>query len=81
MTAPDVRRLHPLTPLFDLLVLARQFAVPLVVAVLANRDRGQLFLLVPALLGTAAGAVKWWRFTYAVDGSNLVISEGVFTKS
>lgn len=81
MTAPDIRRLHPLTPLFELLVLARQFAVPLVVAVLANRDSGQLFLLVPALLGTAAGAVKWWRFTYAIDGPNFVISEGVFTKS
>lgn len=81
MTAPDVRRLHPLTPLFELLVLGRQFAIPLVVAILANRDRGQLVLLVPALLGTAAGAVKWWRFTYAIDGPNFLISEGVFTRN
>ncbi len=76
----DVRRLHPLTPFFDLLASARQFALPLVLAVFANRDRGQLALLIPTLLLTAAGAAKWWRFTYSFDGARLVIDEGVLTR-
>lgn len=76
----EVRRLHPLTPFFDLLASARQFALPLVLAVFANRDRGQLALLIPTLLLTAAGAAKWWRFTYSFDGARLVIDEGVLNR-
>ncbi len=76
----DVRRLHPLTPFFDLLSTVRQFALPLVLALFANRDRGQLALLVPTLLFTVAGAAKWWRFTYTFDGARLVIDEGVLTR-
>lgn len=76
----DVRRLHPLTPFFDLLATARQFALPLVLALFANRDRGQLAFLLPTMLFTAAGAAKWWRFTYTFDGTRLVIDEGIVTR-
>jgi len=76
----EVRRLHPLTPFFDLLSTVRQFALPLVLALFANRDRGQLALLAPTLLFTLGGAAKWWRFTYTFDGARLVIDEGVLTR-
>ena len=77
----QVRRLHPLTPFFELILLGRQFLVPLVLLVFANRgDGSQLLPLVPVLLGTAYGVLKWWRFTYTFDGRRLVIDEGVLTR-
>lgn len=77
----DVRRLHPLTPFFGLILWLRQFFVPLVVLVVANRgERAQLLTVVPLSIGFAAGVLQWLRFTYTLDGRRLVIDEGVFTR-
>jgi putative membrane protein len=76
----DVRRLHPLSPFFDLVLMARQLAVPIAAAVFAGRDRGSLFLAIPTLLGVAVGFVRWLRFTYRFDGRRLVVDSGVFTR-
>lgn len=82
LRAQDVRRLHPLTPFFELILLGRQFAFPLLLALFAGRDsdRGQLLFVIPVVLGTVVGVLKWWRFTYAFDGRRLVIDEGVLTR-
>lgn len=78
---PDVRRLHPLSPFFDLIVYGRQFLLPLVVLLVANRGDGSQFLpVIPLVLGTVAGFLRWLRFTYSFDGRRLVIDEGVLTR-
>ena len=78
---PDVRRLHPLSPFFDLIVYGRQFLLPFVVLVFANRGDGTQFLpVIPLVLGTVAGFLRWLRFTYSFDGRRLVIDEGVLTR-
>lgn len=74
------RRLHPLSPFFDLILLGRQFALPVLVGLFANRDRGQLVFVVPAVVGAAVGFVRWLRFTYVFDGRRFVISSGVLTR-
>ena len=77
----EVRRLHPLTPFFDLVLWLRQFLLPLLLVLFANRgDRGQLISVVPLVFGTVAGILRWARFTYTFDGRRLVIDEGVFTR-
>lgn len=75
------RRLHPLSPFFQLLLLARQLLLPLVVLLFAGRgDAGQFLPLVPVAVLTVFGVVRWWRFTYTVDGARFVIDEGVLTR-
>jgi putative membrane protein len=79
----EVRRLHPLTPFFNLVLAARQFLVPLVLLLVANRGDGSQFLpLVPIALATVFGVLQWWRFTYTLDleGRRLVVDEGVLTR-
>lgn len=79
--AADVRRLHPLTPFFDLIVYGRQFFLPFVALLFANRgDGSQLLPVIPLVVGTAAGFLRWLRFTYTFDGRRLVIDEGVLTR-
>jgi putative membrane protein len=81
VTPSEPRRLHPLTPFFQLLLLARQFLVPLVLLLFANRgDAGQFFPLIPVLVITLIGVVRWWRFTYAIVDGRFVIDEGVLTR-
>ncbi|MDQ3107178.1 MAG: PH domain-containing protein [Actinomycetota bacterium] len=77
----EVRRLHPLSPFFNLILLGRQFLVPLVVLLVANRgDGSQFFPAIPLGLGSLVGFVQWLRFTYTFDGVRLVIDEGVLTR-
>ena len=81
MTPSEVRRLHPLSPFFELILLGKQFLVPLVLLVVANRgDGGQFVPAIPVAIGAVAGFLKWLRFTYTLDGDRLVIDEGVFTR-
>ena len=83
VTPSEPQRLHPLTPLFDLIVFGRQLLLPLVLAVVAGgggRDRSEALFVIPVLLGTLYGAARWWRFTYTFDGARLVIDEGVLTR-
>jgi putative membrane protein len=81
VTPSEVRRLHPLSPFFELILLGKQFLVPLVLLVVANRgDGGQFVPAIPVAIGAVAGFLKWLRFTYTLDGDRLVIDEGVFTR-
>lgn len=77
----EPRRLHPLSPFFQLLLLGRQFLLPLVLLLFAGRgDAGQFLPLLPVAALTVFGVVRWLRFTYAVDGARFVIDEGVLTR-
>ena len=79
--APDVRRLHPLSPFFELILLGKQFLLPLVLLVFAGRgDRSQFLPAVPIVIGAVGGFLRWLRFTYTFDGRRLTIDEGVFTR-
>lgn len=83
VTPSEPKRLHPLTPFFDLILFGRQLVVPIVLALVAgggSSDRAEALIAIPVLLGTLYGAARWWRFTYAFDGARLVIDEGVLTR-
>ena len=82
MTPSEPRRLHPLTPFFDLIANGRQMVAPIVLALAAGRNTPgvEMFFVLPLLAGSLFGAVRWWRFTYAFDGPRLVIEEGVLTR-
>lgn len=77
----DIRRLHPLSPFFELILLGKQFLVPLVLLVFAGRGDGSQFLpALPIAIGAVGGFLRWLRFTYTFDGRRLTIDEGVFTR-
>jgi putative membrane protein len=76
-------RLHPLTPVLDLVVAVRQMAFPVVVIVLGGPG-GLATLALLALLAAgviALRAARWYRFTYRIDGTDLVIDEGILQRS
>lgn len=76
------RRLHPLTPVLDLIVGARGVVVPMVALVAAGgRELGILLaIVVVGALGLVARFVSWMRFTYAFDGDALRVADGVLER-
>ena len=76
------RRLHPVTPVVDLLALSRQLAIPLVIVLFGGS--GELGVIVPLLAVAAvllvARLIRWWRFSYEVTDGALRIDEGLFTR-
>jgi putative membrane protein len=77
------RRLHPVSPVLDLILSARQWAFPLVVLVVTS---GESLLLGPAALAILALVVGWkvvaWRrFSYELVDGVLVIEQGVVQRS
>jgi putative membrane protein len=77
------RRLHPASPVLDLVLSARQWAFPLVILLVTS---GQSLILGPAAVGILALVVGWkvivWRrFTYQLVGDVLVIEQGVLQRS
>ena len=74
--AEPPRRLHPITPVFDLIANARQLAVPAGLAVFG----GEWWFALPIALLALGRAVRWLRFTYQIDGHVIRTSEGVFIR-
>lgn len=77
------QHLHPASPILDLLLSARQWAIPVVVLVFSS---GRSILVGPAALAVLALVVGWkvlaWRrFTYELAGDVLVIEQGVLQRS
>jgi putative membrane protein len=77
------RRLHPVSPVLDLILSARQWAFPLVVLLISS---GESLLLGPAALAILALVVGWkvvaWRrFSYELVDGVLVIEQGVVQRS
>jgi len=79
------RRLHPMSWLFVLLMNLRQFAVPIVAALLFGSGGGsltwELIGLVGALLLAIYSFVQYLTYRYAVDGDELVIREGILHRN
>ncbi len=76
------RRLHPSSPVLNLIVQARQFVLPMVVVAFGS---GRAIVTGPLVLIALAALVGWrivaWRrFTYRLDGDALRIEHGVFNK-
>lgn len=74
----EARRLHPLSPFFDLFGLARQLVAPGVLAL----TRGGLRLVVLAVVVVLAfRALSWWRTTYVLDGATLRLESGLLARN
>ena len=76
------RRLHPLTPVLDVIVGARGLVLPMVAVVAAGgRQLGILAaVVVLGVVGLVARFVSWMRFTYAFDGDALRVEDGVLER-
>lgn len=77
-----LRRLHPLSWLFVLVLQLRQFAFPLIILLFTGRgDRNELW----SLIGVAALAVysifQYFTYRYRVLEDELIVRSGVFQKS
>ncbi len=70
------RRLHPISPFFELIAGVRQLVLPVGAAAIAGQ---WWFLLVPALIIVGRG-IGWFRFTYQLDGDVVRINEGLLIR-
>ncbi|MDP1793992.1 MAG: PH domain-containing protein [Acidimicrobiales bacterium] len=75
---PDApRRLHPISPLFELIGAARQLLLPVGAAAVA----GRWWFAAPAVVVLLGRCLTWFRFTYQVDGDVIRINEGLITRT
>ena len=80
---PSENRLHPASILFGLISQVREFAVPLVVALVAGSQRGGFdtiawIVLIPYTL-VALG--RYFFFTYRFDPHELVVRSGLLVRN
>lgn len=77
------RRLHPLSWLFVLLAQLREFALPLIVLLLAGRggDRWELLGAVGALALALVAVVQYFSYRFRIAGDELVIRSGIFQRN
>jgi putative membrane protein len=80
---PSERRLHPASIVFGLGAQVREFAVPLLVAVLAGSRRGNLDVLaLPVLVIYAAIAFgRYYSFRYRFEPHELVVRSGLIFRN
>ncbi|MGH8052149.1 MAG: PH domain-containing protein [Arenimonas sp.] len=81
-SSEQLRRLHPLSWLFVLVLQLRQFAFPLIILLFTGRgDRYELW----SLVGVAALAIysvfQYFTYRYRVLNDELIVRSGVFQKS
>lgn len=72
--APAPQRLHPISPVVDLLVWVPRLWVPALI--LVSRPYGPVLLAVGIALLFALRVGAWWRTTWTFDGRELVVSSG-----
>jgi putative membrane protein len=70
------RRLHPISPFFELIAGVRQLVIPVGAAAVA----GQWWFIAPAVIVVAGRCISWFRFTYQLDGDVVRINEGLFVR-
>jgi len=78
------RRLHPLSWLFVMLAQLREFAVPLVVLLLAGGrggDRWELLGVLGALGLALAAVVRYFSYRFRIAEDELVIRSGIFQRN
>jgi putative membrane protein len=80
---PSEARLHPASILFGLIAQLREFAVPLLLALVAGSQRGNFdtiawIVLIPY---TALAVARYFWFTYRFDPHELVIRSGILVRN
>lgn len=77
------RRLHPLSWLFVLLAQLREFALPLIVLLVAGRggDRWELLGAVGALALALVAVVQYFSYRFRIADDELVIRSGIFQRN
>lgn len=78
-----LQRLHPISPVLDLVMAARQAVLPLVLVVVGS---GNLIVSAAILLTLIVAYVGWrylaWsRFTYRIDNDVLTLQHGVLNRN
>lgn len=73
------RRLHPLSPVIDLVVWLTRLWPPMLLV--ASRPNGWLIVAAVLAVVLAVRAVAWWRTTWVVDGDELTVASGVWNRT
>ncbi len=76
----EPQRLHPFTPIVLVSKAFVQFAFVLVFFFVA-RDLGDIVFLPVAVAILGQQLLRWWRFTFEITETELLINEGVFVRS
>lgn len=81
--ATHERRLHPLSWLFVLLAQLREFAVPLIVLLLAGGrgDRWELVGALGAVVLALAAVVRYYSYRFRIADDELVVRSGIFQRN
>jgi putative membrane protein len=78
------RRLHPLSFLFTLLMQLQQFAVPLLLTLVAGRRPGndyEQYALVGVAFLTLYSLAQYFTYRYRIERDAVVVRSGVFQRS
>jgi putative membrane protein len=80
--AEKLRRLHPLSWLFVLILQLKQFAFPLIILLITGRgDRTQLWSLIGVAVLGIYSIFQYFTYRYRVLDNELIVRSGVFQKS
>ncbi|WP_144391983.1 PH domain-containing protein [Pleionea sediminis] len=76
------KRLHPLSWLFIIIEIVKQFFFPLIFALFAGgSDNYQLVTLIFIVPGVVFAIIQYWVYRYSLKEHEIVIREGVFVKN
>jgi len=75
------QRLHPLSPVIDLVRIAPQTLLPMVFFVAREPLVAVPLSILVAVLVIGARFLAWSRFTYVIDGDSLVVERGILNRS
>lgn len=79
--APE-RRLHPLSWLFELFRVLKQFIVPIIILLFTGQgDRYELWGLLGAGIMVPLAVVRYYSFRYRIGGDRIVIRSGLLHKT
>lgn len=75
------RRLHPVSPFFELIKMIRAFAVPILIGVVsgAGYERFLAAWILPLVVLLVRMAL-WRRYTYAITGGSLLVEQGILNR-
>ncbi|MFZ9347203.1 MAG: PH domain-containing protein [Arenimonas sp.] len=82
MSAVPEQRLHPLSWLFELFNVLRQFIVPIIILLFTGQgDRYELWGLLGVGVMVPLAVARYYSFRYRIGGDRIVIRSGLFHKT
>ncbi|HKS06338.1 MAG TPA: PH domain-containing protein [Gemmatimonadaceae bacterium] len=82
MSTPSDRRLHPASPVFELIEGLKQFLLPLVILLFTGRgDRNEFISMAIVAVIALRSIITYFTYRFRIDDSGVEIRSGVIFKS